>query len=587
MTHRDNKSGFPHLPKTDPSYSAIGFGAVSLAIFFAFLPFVDFDYRISYQYDTPIFLIHSQQFIEAWKNRNSGLMPALTAWPPYFDAYTIIVTLLTLATEQLGGIFKGIDIALPDEVQRVNFWIRWLALGCFAFGMGFLWLALERINRRPLTNLVLVFLVAFAPTVMDMDMGRNDFAVLGGVCAAFYFLFTICWARPSSWSLTALSVTVALLATLKINGPAFGIFLLVALVVLWRSKSLSRRNLVWLFLPGAALGLLFMSRQLYYLPEFLPNFRAQVADVARWAEGQPKDALFYYSWNILADHGSWFRIMIWASLPIVLVYAFLSRRSDLRAFIAIYLLFLGWSLVVDYAFARGGYHLLPMFVILIASAIAGLDALCRHLPTSSVVRTLWTVVIVILLAEPASAAVRNYLRFAQDKWERGASVRITRDLAAQWIDHNVPTGSRITHLMSDGFQFRPPYNTSRIRSDTRFLIKHGDILPYATFEPPSLDVLRNGSDFLIITDWQRLSLLWRLSSLGHNELHQRWEDWLNWMDRNVPSVRFSSPRVGYNYREVDIFLLAENPDLVAIESSLSALDSPVQLRRGKTDAPSP
>ncbi len=52
------------------------------------------------------------------------------------------------------------------------------------------------------------------------------------------------------------------------------------------------------------------------------------------------------------------------------------------------------------------------------------------------------------------------------------------------------------------------------------------------------------------------------------------------MDAGIPSVRSSSPRIGYNYREVDIFLFQETPDLAPIEASMAELDSLIQLRPG-------
>lgn len=559
------------MPVATAELNGFGFILICLLTLCAFLPFIDYDYAVSYQYDTPIFMTHVSEYYWAIKRDGWSRLPRLENWPPYFDAYNVLLTGLTLATEVAAKYFSPISALLPTVETKINFWIRWLSLGFFSVGTGFLWLALQQIGSRPILNLVLAFIVPFTPVVMAMDMGRNDFGVLGALCAALYFLLSITKSEKIDFRLIGLGVSVAILATLKLNGPAFGLFVLAALGVLWKRGLLNSRHISLLLVPCVLFGLLLSVRQLYYIADIIPNLRSQLAYLEMWAKGYPMDELFYYSWNILEEKGTVFRVLVWITLPIVLAWAAITRRADVVAFLAIFLPFLIWSLLIDYAFARGGYHLLPMFVLLIAFAFSAICAL--RLPKSA-----FALLTTLVLAEPAWSAGVSYFSSASAMWERAYSVRITRELPATWMQRTFKKGTRVTTLLSDLLQFRPPYDLNHFVPDDTFQIKTGDTSGLSEFRPKTVNEIRKTGDLFIITDWHRNFLPWRLNTLGLNELTKEWTNFLAELDRTVPSVRFESNKLGYVYKVVDIYILNPKMSSEDIQRSLAAVDGPVTVR---------
>lgn len=195
------------------------------ALIFALLyPFVDQNYESNCQWDTHVFATHVVQFRQALATGNPNALPRLAVWPPYFDAYDVLLTILTAATAGIGRIVPTLAQVLPTVEIQTNFWARWMSLGFHCIGMAFLWLALMRLYARPLVALTLTLLVALAPTILENDLGRMDWGVIGSLCAVLYFNICLAQGDQRRSVLISLGVAAGLLVTMKLNGPAFAIF---------------------------------------------------------------------------------------------------------------------------------------------------------------------------------------------------------------------------------------------------------------------------------------------------------------------------------------------------------------------------
>ena len=102
------------------------------------------------------------------------------------------------------------------------------------------------------------------------------------------------------------------------------------------------------------LTVIFLSlRQIYYFEEFLSTLFAQLAALKKWSATAPKPSLFYYSWDLLESQGMIYRLLIWGSVPVVILLL-LVRASLTSLFVfGAFSVFVILSLVVDYGFARG------------------------------------------------------------------------------------------------------------------------------------------------------------------------------------------------------------------------------------------
>lgn len=554
---------------------AMAFAVASLVLVCLY-PFVDQNYQINYQFDTQVFGQHVAQFRKALETGRLSALPTLESWPPYFDAYDVLLTVLTEATTVAGRVFSAIDQSLPTVEIQTNFWARWMSLAFHCVGMALLWLTLMRLYARPLVTLGLTTLVALAPTVIDMDLGRNDWGVLGSLCAVLYFNIRIVQGDLRRRVLIGLGVSAALIVTMKLNGPAFATLVVFSLfsIKFHRGNDIGRMGLLLVAFVIPVLVLSF--RELYYLVDFLPNLMSQLADLARWSTKSPKPSWFYYSWDILESQGTVYRLLVWASVPVVLTS--LARRPSLTGLFvfASFSTFLAWSLVVDYGFARGGYHLLPFFVMMMAAGFAQIEHSIRCvIGRPRLARQIAGITVAVLLTEPLLVVARNYAAAASLMFERTSAVSITRTLPAEWMAKVLPRGTRVATLLGNDISLLPPIHALGFVFDRSLFTASHD---HFDLEPPSVSALRSTADVFIVTDYQRQQLLWDLNSLGRRDTASRWQRWFEMMRRDTPSVAFSAPRPGYYYRNLEIFVLAPASSAAALRASLPVIHSPVDVR---------
>lgn len=543
-------------------------------------PFVDQQYANNYQFDTFVFAEHVTQFRRALATGDPSALPRLTQWPSYFDAYDVLLTVLTAVTSAFAGFKPSVADALPTIEFQTNFWSRWMSLAFHCAGMAFLWLASMRLYARPLVAFSLTMLVALAPSFIDIELGRNDWGVMGSLCASLYFNICIAQGDQRKRVLVGLGVAAALLATMKVNGPVFLVLLATAVAAIGVHRGFDIRRattlLVAFIIPVSVLSL----RQIYYFAEFLPNLAAQLRDLSNWSAAYPKPSLFYYSWDLLETQGTMYRALVWSSVPVVVASLFVRLSLSTVFVLATFSFFVIASMVVDYGFARGGYHLLPFFALMIAIAFAALeDALRRAVQARRVATRLAGAMVAALLVEPLWTTAGNYALQARSMYDRPSAVSITRTIPAQWMAVAFPKGTRVANFGAKWPPYHPPLNgLGFVFDETIAYAWDANLEPYRNFTVPSLDVLRNTADVLILTDWQQWWIESRLDSVGQHDALARWRRWLEMMRREVPSVVFSAPMPGYYYRSVEIFALDPASNSAALRAALELVGSPAVVR---------
>ena len=230
------------------------------------------------------------------------------------------------------------------------------------------------------------------------------------------------------------------------------------------------------------------------------------------------------------------------------------------------------------AIVRGGYHLLPLFVMVVAVALAFLEkALGSAIGHPRLAGLAAGIVLAVLLDEPLAAVAGNYATQAAEVFDRPSAVSITRTLPAEWMARTFPRGTRVATILSRDPAFVPPIRDLGFVFDDSLLLPGADQIP-VTFEPPSVDDLRSRADVFVVTDWQLTELLWKLSSGGRRDAAARWQQWFEMMRRGVPSVVFSAPTRGYYYRSVEIFVLDQATSAATLRASVTSTQSPVTVR---------
>ncbi len=560
---------------------ACAVGALIVALLY---PFVDQNYMVNYQFDTPVFFRHVEQFRKALDTRQLSALPPLEAWPPYFDAYDVLLTALTAATNGVGRIVPQVREALPTLETQTNFWVRWMSLGFHAVGMSFLWLALMRVYARPLVALGLTMLVALSPTILPMDLGRNDWGVLGSLCAVLYFSTCCAQGDLRKRVLIGLGVSAALLVTMKLNGPAFGVFVAFALVAILVHRGADLRRIAILIGTFGLCAAVLSIRQLYYSADVVESVIAQLNEVKAWSTSYPKPTLFYYSWGVLENQGTVYRWLTWAAVPVVTI-AMVVRPTLTGLFVfGSFCAFVAGSLAVDYGFARGGYHLLPLFVLMMALAFAhGEHWLRVATGRALLVRAVSGAGVAMLLAEPLLVVGKSYASQAAQVFNRPSAVRITRTLPAEWMASTFPRGTRIATVYLTVAAMIPPIHDLGFTFVDTLLTTSSEQL---TREPPPLSELRSAADILVVSDYQETWISWNLEHMGEHDRAARWRQWFEMLRRSVPSVTFSSDSPGYYYRTLEVFSFAPTSNAAALRASLSSVRDPVTAR-GPLDSEAP
>ena len=223
--------------------------------------------------------------------------------------------------------------------------------------------------------------------------------------ATFYCSVVVVRSQERLRHAIALGVALGVLATVKFNGLMF--VLLPVFAVLLRGRAALSWAMVR-FIAAAvavftAVYLLMMARYVYFYTfvDWLALYPTGMNVLTSWKELLPWDFSLYYNVDLVRRHGTEF-IALYAACTLIL--AVMAVRDRMAAFLVLSLLAYSTYSAFTMKYGRGSYHLIPLFLAVIAYTAALLWQMQRF----AALRYAGLAAIAVVMASSLWRSVQHY-----------------------------------------------------------------------------------------------------------------------------------------------------------------------------------
>lgn len=548
-------------PRERDAASALTIALILLALSVYYV-LIDTHFRYNFEFDSYINRKFVLAFADFFKSGDWSRLPPLGRFPPYFDAPFLIYTAMYGATEILCGTFSVLASLLPSVDERIHFAIRisnylFLAAASVLFSLSILLL-----TRNALAALVIGLLFLLCPIFYLIDLTRQDHLILFLLNASLYLVVRIGLGLNPVSSFYLLAVTTAFLVLTKLNAPVFGIYFLAGSAFLVRKQRWTMRRAMGHVMAGWLLMAVFVTllsfRYFYYASDLIPFLRFHMNEQAAWGTQLRKSSSLYYAWGALDVYGPSLRYILWAAFFLSLLAAF-ATRNPLTIFLVATTAFYVILSLPSYQTPRGGYHLIPLFLALLAVSYAFLAQQIRVRMPKARWATFLPVAAALIVVEPIASTIRTYLSNYETLKFREISVQTNRIKPRSWIIEHLGPGARVL-----GTQWSiillPDADASGLVLDWSLLnVPFIDGEALSKFPPPSYDELVKTGDVLILSDFDRVQILSVFETYGLPDMAKQWEEFFSTLRSKFSRVTFTAPTIVYSVKEVELFALRSSP----------------------------
>ena len=249
--------------------------------------------------------------------------------------------------------------------------------------------------------------------------------------------------------------------------------------------------------------------------------------------------------DLVRGHGREF-IALYAVCTAACVFIALRDRDSTAAFLVLSLVAYSFYSAFTMKYNRGGYHLLPLFIAVIAYVSAWLWRASRL----SVLRYAALAAVALVMISSLSKSVAHYSMRVETISEMSASLGDLWRPAQQWLKANVKANDRICIEIHSEWTlpvsaFMPvPYGP--------FDYPYPDGAKLSKQEPPDDATLRQACDFLVIESFhQRIFAQRRLAVEPANA--ERWAAYFRGLPDRFPRIRFETSRKAWLIQWIEIY----------------------------------
>ena len=222
------------------------------------------------------------------------------------------------------------------------------------------------LSRNNIISFLLALIFVLSPPILQIDLLRIDHTIIFLFCCLTYLSVVVAQYR-SGWVANAgLGLALAGIANTKITGITFALMPAIAITWAYLSKRYGWRQLFSFLIPLLLLGFALWFRYLLHAREILPDLLAKVHDNRLWESYFPVTPYHYYNWTYFAPFGWEFMALFAFALTITfgrMIYK--HKGATLVVFISLAAFSALLALLMKYP--RGGYPLIPLYLLIMAS----------------------------------------------------------------------------------------------------------------------------------------------------------------------------------------------------------------------------
>lgn len=422
----------------------------------------------------------------------------------YFDGQLIVNGLAGVLLEGLASIIPPLRSWFPtDDAYSVGAALL-VSILSFAGACVIFYAALLRAGVAVVVAAVAAIALLLSPQMLSQPLLRQDYLITLPMMTVFYCSVIIAREEEQTRHALLLGIALGLLATIKINGAMFGLFAALAVAVRWRSAlAMPMVRFVGISVVAfVAIYLVLMARFIYYFTasEWLALYPTGVGVLRGWSELLPWDFSFYYNIDLLRGHG---REFIWLYVICTVATALVAflERDRMAAFFVLSLIAFSLLSAFSMKYDRGGYHLLPLFMTVIAYTANRLWRV-ESRPALHAAGLILFVAIALTMGSSIVKSWDHYQSRVDLMHEWSASLGDLWRPANRWLKANVKPGEKICiEIHSDwtlplsGLESQVTYGP--------FAYPYPDGAALARQEPPTDAALSAQCDFFAINNRHR------------------------------------------------------------------------------------
>jgi hypothetical protein len=356
-----------------------------------------------------------------------------------------------------------------------------------------------------------------------------------------------------------LGLALGALSTIKLTGPMFGLLPALAVVSRFRAALADWRHMLRFIgialIVFVAVYLVLMGRFVYYytLAEWLALYPAGMNAFTSWREILPWDFSLYYNDELVRGHGVEF-IALYAVCTVALALVAIRERDSTAAFLVLSLIAYSLYSASTMKYARGGYHLIPLFLAVIAYTAAWLWRAQRFAP----LRYAALAIIGLTMASSLSKSFAHYQARAENVQEVSATLGDLWRPAQQWLKANIAPSDRICIEIHS--EWTLPLNDMAAQTTYGpFAYPYTESAALSRNEPPEDAVVKAACDFIVSGGAHRFLFDWRRRH-GDVANAERWVAYFRALPERFPRVRFETKRKVWLTQWIEIYRIKGAPN---------------------------
>ncbi len=533
-------------------------------------PLIDrFYYEWAFEPDAWATVNHTMAFMNFIRQGTPAALLPLSNWPPYFDGAFVLQAVCGFLVTPLRD-WHWLDPALLSTDRSIAIWtIRNFNMLTYIITPLPLFYIGRSLSRSNLMGIAAAMMVALCPWILDADITRVDFPNNAAYCFLLWASFAIAGGDRRWRTGAMLGLSFALFASMKITAIALSFVPAVAVLLAVTQRRYRWSQLGIALLCFLALAPILFIRYLLHASSLISNILSKIECQAMWKNLISAKPWLYYNWDYFLPYGYMFMILCGLSLVILLTH--LTRKRDRRHILLLVILgLLSLMGIPVMKYCRGGYTLVPIYMLLIAAgAGVALTTVRRRFPGQGMGIALAALFLVCLL--PAlSQVTHHYIQCRTRACKRPESLRITRLEPRQWFKAHVPPHARIATVWHEWAE--PPIQDLGFKFKPSFLTPSLDRKGLSKFAPPSFAEMEAGWDIVMVNDFY----LWisqdhELRQAGFPHLAEMWPPFWQELAKRYPMKQYTAESPNYCVREITIYVI--HPEIL-LDPANSALSSP-------------
>lgn len=482
----------------------------------------------------------------------------------YFDGFAIPAALMANLLETISSISADFRMYFPTDQSCTIGAVVFIGILSYAGATSLFFATVFEMTHDVVIALVLTIGFYFAPQMIAINIVRVDYAMMFFVVLSLYIGVRLALDRVGIKSGIALGAGLAVAAAIKNNGPMFGLFPLLAILMRSPFQPLStiRRHRRFIGASLATFVAVFgvlMFRYLYYLNfhELLRLYPDSLKVFLDWKDLYPADPVAsdgrwgYYNVFLLRSHGLEFVVLEVVSFFALTVLAFV-RPSRLIWLFVVSFWFFYLAGVASLKYERGGYHMLPI--------IYGAVGLLLFEIMQGGFRWGTRAALVAAVTVALAFSIVRSARFFGAVWARQAALEQTiKDLwiaPRKWIAANYPAGGVACIEKSSKWALPPQRDLkvtlSEVVLDTPYTVQS----KVDVFMPPRFKAVEKACDLMMLDNLHVDESI----TFSHLASTQRaWREFYTELAKRYPPVEFTASQLSGGLSKISIYPIKEHP----------------------------